>query len=627
MVHLRTRILLLLAAVAATFLATAWWVQHRVVLPSFVELERQLAVADLDRGIEALRNEVGFVADYVSDWAGWDDTYAFVADRNAEFVQSNLASDVFRDNSFDFLSMVAPDGSEVWRGAMVADQPVAVDELPSGTWPLAHPLLTPKGLDELCSGVVVTNHGPLLVACRPITDSAREKEPRGWIIMGRFVTESRLDKLRRQTRLDLGITPVAAMSAEQRALDVAPLATAAIRFVETPERLVGRTLVPGLRGDGDTLLLEVRAPRSVLAQGRHMLSFVSYSTVVSVLSVFAVLAVVLQRLVVGPLQKLTAHALAIRASGDTTKRSGIERADEVGTLAREFDGMVERLAELRAAHVQAARVGGMAEVARCVLHDVGNALQPVQGNLGALQERVVQRHAQDLERVLDLMQAHAHDLGPWLTDDPRGRKVPGFLRALATEMQSSAAAAQQEVELLGRGLSHIRQLVDRQRAHADARGVAERVVLRSLLDEAVRMSGDGPLGVVAPQVQCPSDVVVVVEQHRLLAVCINLLRNARFAVQGRPDPVVRVVVDGAPGGVLHLAVVDNGVGIAKADQARVFQSGFSTRAGGQGLGLHGCANSLAEVGGRLWLESAGAGCGATFHVELPASVWPIQVPA
>jgi signal transduction histidine kinase len=227
--------------------------------------------------------------------------------------------------------------------------------------------------------------------------------------------------------------------------------------------------------------------------------------------------------------------------------------------------------------------------------------------------------------VLDLMAVHSDDLGDWLATDPRGRQVPGFLRALATEMRSEADACRQEVRQLGQGLEHIRHLVDRQHANANGQGARERVALRSLLEEALRMSAAGGCeAAVVPEVRCPDDLVIAVEKHRLLAVFINLLRNARFAVHGRPDASVRVVAEGAPGTPVHVAVVDNGVGVAAVDQARIFQRGYSTRSGGQGLGLHGCANSLAEMQGRLWLESAGAGQGATFHVELPASVWAEQ---
>ncbi len=620
MAHLRRRILLLLSLVAVAFFSAIWWIQQHQLLPSFLALERQHALADLDRGVEALRNEVGFVSDYVSDWAGWDDTYEFVVDRNAEFEKSNLETDVFRESSFDFLAIVALDGNEIWRGCQVGETKVTIEELPTGTWPATHELLQAKAIEDVCTGIVVTAHGPLMIACRPISDSAREKEPRGWILMGRFLSSPRLQKLGKQTRLDLRLAPIAVGGGVVRQEAVA-LATAGITLAADDDQLVARTLVPGLHGERDTLLLEVVLPRQILLQGQNTLAFALSTTTFAVLLLFAVLAGLLQHVVIGPLQRLTQHALGIRASGDMLRRSGIDRKDEIGTLAREFDGMVERLAVLQSAQVQQARVGGMAEVARTVLHDVGNALQPVAGNVGVLQQRLGQPHVQDLERVVDMMAAHAQDLGEWLSNDPKGQKVPTFLRALADGMKAEKAAVQQEIAHLGQGLEHIRSLVDRQQTNANSDGAREAVRLPDLLAEAVRMSviGDAQ-DRLQPVVEVAADAVVTTEKHRLLAVLINLLRNARHAVQGRTGGSVRVAVTHPVAGSVRISVRDDGVGISNANLTKIFHAGFSTRSGGQGLGLHGCANSITEMGGRLWAESEGEGRGATFHVELPAAI-------
>lgn len=616
MIRLRRRILLVLSLVAAALLLTTWWNQQAQLLPSFVELERQHALANLQRGTEALRNEVTFVADYSSDWAGWDDTYQFVADRNAEYTKSNLESDVFRPNSFDYMAMVGLDGAEVWRGAMVDGQAIEIAELPTGQWPLTHELLTPRGLDDVCTGILVTGHGPLMLASRPITDSPRSAPSRGWLIMGRFLTPGRVAKLAAQTQLALTILPYRGANVATGPAGIESLAAGEHQLYERGEQLIARGRVPGLRGDVDALLIEAALPRSILAQGRRTLAITLATTSVAVLLLFAALAALLQQVVVGPLQRLTAHTLAIRENGDLTQRSGIVRADEIGTLAREFDGMVERLEQLQSRSLERARVGGMAEVARSVLHDVGNALQPVQGSLGTLQQRLAARHVADLERTVDLIHVHAQELGTWLTTDQKGRYVPGFLRALADGMKTCHASMQQEVAHLDQGLEHIRHLVDRQRQHVSAHGVLENLLLPALLRDAVRMSSRGEPDHVQPVIECPPGQRLLVEKHKLLAVLINLLRNAREAVDGQPDAAicVRVVVAAER---LRILVIDNGVGIAAENLARVFHEGFSTRSEGRGVGLHGCANSVTEMGGRLWAESAGSGRGAAFQLELP----------
>lgn len=624
MTHLRRRILLLLSGVAAALLVTAWWIQDRELLASLLELERNQANADLQRGIEALRNEVQFVGDLVSDWSGWDDIYRFVEDGNEEFVRSNLNEGVFRDTSFDFMSMVCLDGVEAWRGCEIDGEAVELSCLPVGTWPLAHPLLAPNELDDITAGIIITDQGPMMVASRPITNSARTAPQRGWIMMGRFLSRARLEKLLRQTRLDLSVFPVATIADADARAACERLLHVADEIAVTEDRTIARQVCRGLRGAQDDLLIEVRGSRSILAEGKRALEFAQWAAVVAVILLFAVLAGILQRVVIGPLQRLTQHALAIRASGDLTRRSGIARGDEVGLLAREFDGMVERLAELQSNHVQQARAGGMAEVARSVLHDVGNALQPVQGSLGLLRRHAGSQCVADLDRACSLLDAHEHDLAEWISTDKKGRQLPVFLRALARSLRAESEAAQQEIDNLAKGIDHIQHLANRQHVHDATRGAIETVRAEALVAQAMRMSAseadDGITFLPAIEVDAP----LAVEKHKLLAVLINMLRNAHHASFEVPADrrTIRIDVRETGKGMVRFSVIDQGVGIAAENLARIFRGGFTTKGEGkgQGLGLHGCANSVAEMGGRMWVESDGEGRGARFHVELPAVV-------
>ena len=73
--------------------------------------------------------------------------------------------------------------------------------------------------------------------------------------------------------------------------------------------------------------------------------------------------------------------------------------------------------------------------------------------------------------------------------------------------------------------------------------------------------------------------------------------------------------------MVRLTVRDNGSGFDAALAERLFQRGFTSKAGGDtsGLGLHWCANAVAGMGGRILAESRGAGQGAEFHILLPAA--------
>jgi CheY-like chemotaxis protein/anti-sigma regulatory factor (Ser/Thr protein kinase) len=113
--------------------------------------------------------------------------------------------------------------------------------------------------------------------------------------------------------------------------------------------------------------------------------------------------------------------------------------------------------------------------------------------------------------------------------------------------------------------------------------------------------------------------LLVGDQGRISQVVINLVANAiKFTRLGS----VTVRVDLSESGtddqtMLHVAVADTGIGIAPEKHAMIFEpfrqaDGSTTREfGGTGLGLAICHTLVEAFGGRIWVESSGAG--STFH--------------
>ena len=117
----------------------------------------------------------------------------------------------------------------------------------------------------------------------------------------------------------------------------------------------------------------------------------------------------------------------------------------------------------------------------------------------------------------------------------------------------------------------------------------------------------------------PSQVIVSIDPDYMRTAIVNLLRNAKHAMEDVRDHERRMVIRVAtsPPDRVKIIVSDNGIGIPPDHLTKIFNHGFTTKKDGHGFGLHSGANAAKEMGGSLTACSEGQGKGAEFTLELP----------
>jgi PAS domain S-box-containing protein len=301
-----------------------------------------------------------------------------------------------------------------------------------------------------------------------------------------------------------------------------------------------------------------------------------------------------------------------------------EAGEIVGTFGISKDITALKQAEADLAHthkelVLASRLAGMAEVATDVLHNVGNVLNSINVSASLVDERVRNSRVVDVCRLAELLERHTEDRAAFLTRDPKGQKVPGFIICLAQELASEQAAILEEISSLRRNVEHVNEIVAMQQSYAQISGAFENINVTDLLEDSLRMNADS---LARHHVKIVRDFSVLppicTDRHKVLQILINLLRNAEYACDksGRSDKQVILRASNGDGRV-EVAIIDNGVGIPPENLTRIFNHGFTTRKDGHGFGLHSGALAAKELGGSLTAHSQGWGLGAVFTLQLP----------
>jgi signal transduction histidine kinase len=347
------------------------------------------------------------------------------------------------------------------------------------------------------------------------------------------------------------------------------------------------------------------------------------------------------RILLQPLMELVQAARRI-GQGDGEDFRAVKRSDdEVGVLVESFNEMFHQIAErtrelhdqvnakerARAELVEAqqrlislSRQSGMAEIASSVLHNVGNVLNSVNVSATMISEKVKASRIDKLAAAVRMLQEHTGDMNSYMQFDAKGKQVLPYLAKLGAHFKQEQTAMLGELDLLTKHIGHIKQIVSMQQNYAKVSGFTEEISLPDLVEDALRIMQPGP-GRDAPGLMRDFEDVpqLHTNKHEILQILLNLLRNAKRAVAdaGKAGGMIRVRIRRHGPDHVRLEIKDSGVGLSNENLTRIFAHGFTTKADGHGFGLHSGALAARQLGGSLWAESEGPGCGATFTLELP----------
>lgn len=238
------------------------------------------------------------------------------------------------------------------------------------------------------------------------------------------------------------------------------------------------------------------------------------------------------------------------------------------------------LAQVQSDFAHAARVATLGELTASIAHEVNQPLAAIVTN-GEASLRWLTRAEPDVDEVRTLT-------ARMVADARRAADIIAHVRAMATH-QAPAPAAADANALVEQSLGFLRH-------ELAANGVAVSTALTPDLSR------------------------VFVDRTQIQQVLVNLAINAVQAMTqaGTPRPTLALRTAATDSGGVRVEVEDNGPGIAAGDVARLFDSFFTTKPGGLGIGLS-LSRSIVEAhGGEI--EFVDTGGGACFAFTLPRPV-------
>ncbi len=612
---IRAKVVALLASVFVALTFVEWGVGQVLLLPRFEEIEvddARTAMKRIEYGVHQALNELQVSA---ADWGNWKDTWQFIVDHNPQYERDNLTEAALRQLRLNAIAFIDLDGTVVLaRSVDLASGAIGpLNLFPQGSLPDDFVWRENLRSGEPARGLIRTADGVLLAAVVPILDGFGHGPSRGMVLMGRLLSDAEVDEIGARAQTNVRLVPVQGAAAAHDKIEIYESETEVTRAF------------PDVDGQ-PVMALRVSVPRTISKGARTTVNYVLAFTVGAAVVVLLILLVSLDRTVLTPLARVTRHAVRIGRGDDLTKRLNLDRRDEIGALATEFDRMVAQVAESRRQLIDNSFDAGKSELSRGVLHNIGNAITPLRVRLARLQQRLRSAPAGDLERALA-----ERDKEPGGT--PRQADIDEFLRLTSGELAGVINDAAEDVDVITRQADVVQSALTEQSQSARASSVLESVELPAIVEQSLEIVPDRCREMVDIELDSSMRAVGTVQVARtiLRQVLQNLVINAAEAVHaaGRNRGTVRFSAALDRDGdqyKLRVECADTGVGIAAENVERVFEKGYSTKSdkGNLGIGLHWCATSINALGGRIWATSDGPDRGATLHFVIPVPKPPTE---
>src|SRR5450756_1337124 len=344
---LRTR-LSIVALLALTVFVAAFYVLTGVTIDrTYARVDNESAQRQVLRAHSYMDYVLGALGSTCSDWAYWDDTYEFVLDHNAAYVDSNLSPTSLATIDVDVMVFLDTSGKVVSAkfqtlANQTLDDTVAdlVKQLRPGTAPWTQAMVHP-GL----TGYMQVGKRVAMVAVRPILTSARTGPARGVLVFVRYLDDAFFAGMAETVGGPVTFQPVSQVqpdTVESRALALLTQGQSTVGLPTGTDEVRGFEQHTDLAGN-PAFLLTTTAKRTQSAEITQLKRIVVLATSMIGFLLAAIASVVFNRTILKRVTSLGSQVAEVGHTSDLALRVHLPGSDELSQLATDVNTTLESL--------------------------------------------------------------------------------------------------------------------------------------------------------------------------------------------------------------------------------------------------------------------------------------------
>ena len=365
---LRRKTLSIVGITIAGLTSILYAVSSSILLSSLLKAEEQEATQVVKGVLSVFGQTADDFNSRFADWSAWDDTYAFIQNRNSEFIASNLVPEGLANLRVNIALFVNTSGKIVYGTALDTEKlkltpvPFALKRRIS----LNDRLLQHPNAKSSLAGILLLPSGPILITSRPIVTTKNTGPIRGTLVFGRNLDANGIKQMSKITRLPLIVhsinepeLPADFQKVREKLSAKKPILVRAL----SEESIAGYALIRDIY-DRPALLLRVDIPRETYRQGQTSLLYLLVSVILAGMGFVGCTLLLLEHLVLFRLSSLAKGVNRVSSSQDLSLRLSVTGEDELSDLAHTINGMLSAIAIAESEQLQEkARYGAVVEQA------------------------------------------------------------------------------------------------------------------------------------------------------------------------------------------------------------------------------------------------------------------------
>ncbi|HEY9703883.1 MAG TPA: adenylate/guanylate cyclase domain-containing protein, partial [Allocoleopsis sp.] len=346
---LKTKTLLTIGITLAGLMGVMYVVSYTILSRSIAQAEQEGTKQTLKSVLTSVSQTEENFSNRFEDWSAWNDTYQFIQDRNQKYIESNLEDLQLKLNIFMFVNVTGKKIYEIGFDYKTRQNIPVPPELNKYLKPQDLLLKHPSTTNNI-SGVIILNNKPFIINSRPIIKSNNEGPIIGTLIAAKHLDDDTIKRMQEIIHLPLQIyrfndtnIPADCQAVKDYFLTTGKNQDTYYK-IQDEKTILGYALKKDIYGK-PALVLRVDIPRDFHLQGQKSQNSLIISLLIVGVVFGAVTILLLQKLVLNRLARLSDEVRYIGDQKDLAQRVFVSGNDELSSLGKAINWMLTTLQE------------------------------------------------------------------------------------------------------------------------------------------------------------------------------------------------------------------------------------------------------------------------------------------